>query len=102
MKKLINQVNFTECVYSTHELRELKSMIEKMGVRMLRCCHLPEAYFQELETYLCNLMYRIVSLEKKPDNLEAYCYVGVRNSIYEMLKHKKEWNSKHVKIEQAH
>lgn len=100
MKRLIEKIDFSRCAYSEHETEELKRTVDSMGMRMLRCCHLPEAYFQELETYLCNVVYRILLLEKKPLNLEAYCYVAIRNSIYEMLKLKKDWNKKNVPIEE--
>ena len=95
MKKLVGCSDFSNCDFSDEEIVQLQQKLNEMCKRMLRCCHLPEAYFQEMETYLCNICYNVLLMEKRPRHLDSYCYIAIKNSIYHLLKCKKDWNNKH-------
>ena len=101
MRKIFSCCQFSNCEYSEEEVVQLNGKLVEMCKRMLRCCHLPEAYFQEMETYLCNICYKILYMEKKPKNLESYCYIAIKNSIYHLLKSKKDWNKKHISLDSS-
>jgi hypothetical protein len=99
MRKIVNGCDFSKSEYSEEEVVQLNRKLNEMCKRMLRCCHLPEAYFQEMETYLCNICYKLIHLDKKPKGLDNYCYVAIRNSIYHLLKSKKDWNKKNISLD---
>ena len=98
MRRMISCRDFSGCNYSDEEIRQVQKKLEDTCLRMMRCCHLPMAYYQELETYLCNICYRILLSNKKLKNLDSYCFIAVKHSIYHFLKSKKDWNKKNIEL----